>query len=346
ALNVNAADITPTSTGAMRKDSMGDGSLFATLAQYTLPATSQTQLGSLRLPSSLLRGSAAHTPVRSTLPASVLGSPGSMYHHFKPLPPLPLITPRSSLSQQSQPATSEVETKADADTKVESAPVQAVPRSQLKPESPAATMPVQPLGQDKATTPEPSPKAESPTPTPTPSLQLQQPRKSNNARLLSALPLAADFNQPPPSTQKSLPPLSPLQSPKDLAPSPTTPSSPAKPALTSSISMSAAVSAIAPPFTQSSDPFYDFTFVGPRRKSVDTGGLALALKASSDDCLLGPGSREWTVSAFGPGAAVGGWGWGGWEPDSTDGPLFAELLSDMYVHTQNTTDEALVHFNS
>lgn len=87
--------------------------------------------------------------------------------------------------------------------------------------------------------------------------------------------------------------------------------------------MSAAVSTNAPPASaEPTDPFYDFTFVGPRRRSVDTGGLSLALKASSDDCLFGLGTRGWTVSAFGPGAAVGGWGWGGWEElDSIEGPL-------------------------
>ncbi|KAG8929515.1 3',5'-cyclic-nucleotide phosphodiesterase [Tulasnella sp. 417] len=353
ALNVQTIDIAATSpTTSTRKDSMGDGGLFAALSQYALPAASQPPLAALRIPPSVLRGNVAHTPVRSTLPSA--GSPGSLYHHFKPLPPLPLITPRSSLSQSSPLATTEIEVKVNVDTQVESVsqpnPAAGV-QSQPKPESPASmSASAQPDLNKVHTTSEPaSPKAEPPTPTPAPApLMSAQPQpKSKTTRLPSALPLAADLNRPLPSQQRSLPPLSPPPVQKDSLPSPTSPELPVKPTLTSSISMSAAVDALAAPAqTQSSDPFYDFTFVGPRRRSVDTGGLSLALKASSDD-LFGLGTRGWTVSAFGPGAAVGGWGWGGWEEvDSIEGPLFAELLSDMYVHTQNTTDEALVHFTS
>ncbi|KAG8955045.1 3',5'-cyclic-nucleotide phosphodiesterase, partial [Tulasnella sp. 408] len=353
ALNVKPTDISATSpTTSTRKDSMGDGSLFASLSQYALPAASQPPLAALRIPPSVIRGNAAHTPVRSALPSA--GSPGSIYHHFKPLPPLPLITPRSSLSQSSPLATTEIEVKVNVDTQVESVsqptPAAGV-QSQPKPESPASmsASAQSDLNKVTTTTSQPvSPKAEPPTPTPQPPSTLpQQQSKPKNLRLPSALPLAADLNQPLPSEQRSLPPLSPPVQ-KDAPPSPTSPELPTKPALTSSISMSAAVSTNAPPAsTELTDPFYDFTFVGPRRRSVDTGGLALALKASSDDCLFGLGTRGWTVSAFGPGAAVGGWGWGGWEElDSIEGPLFAELLSDMYVHTQNTTDEALVHFTS
>ncbi|KIO25419.1 hypothetical protein M407DRAFT_92010 [Tulasnella calospora MUT 4182] len=329
---------------------MGDGSLFASLSQYALPAPSQPTLAALRIPPSVIRGNAAHTPVRSALPSA--GSPGSIYHHFKPLPPLPLITPRSSLSQSSPLATTEIAVKVNVDTQVESVS-QANPaagvQSQPKPESPASMSASAQSDLNKVTTTSQpvSPKAEPPTPTPAPpaSTPTQQQPKFKSARLPSALPLAANLNQPLPSEQRSLPPLTPPVQ-KNAPPSPTSPELPMKPALTSSISMSAAVSAVAPPAsTESTDPFYDFSFVGPRRKSVDTGGLALALKASSDDCLFG--TRGWTVSAFGPGSAVAGWGWGGWEEvDSIEGPLFAELLSDMYVHTQNTTDEALVHFTS
>ncbi|KAG8955138.1 3',5'-cyclic-nucleotide phosphodiesterase [Tulasnella sp. 424] len=350
ALNVKPSDISPATTLAMtRQDSlMGgpDGSLFASLAQYALPAPSQPQLAALRIPPSVIR--ATHTPVRSAVPPSAVGPSGSIYHHFKPLPPLPLITPRSSLSQPTATATAEIEVKVDVDTKVESA---SEPAPQPKPESPASSSmsaSAQSADLNKVKTTDLSPKAEPPTPTPAPPPPvLTQPQpKFKHARLPSALPLAADLNQPLPSELKSLPPLSPPPVQKDSPRSPTSPQLTSKPALASSISMTGTVSAVAAP-NEPSDPFFDFTFVGPRRKSVDTGGLALALKASSDDCLFGLGSRGWTISAFGPSAANAGWGWGGWdEVDAIEGPLFAELLSDMYVHTQNTTDEALVHFTS
>lgn len=305
-----------------------DGSLFASLAQYALPAPSQPQLAALRIPPSVIRASTAHTPVRS---AGAVGPSGSIYHHFKPLPPLPLITPRSSLSQPT--ATAEIEVKVDVDTKVESASEPSPPAAQAgaqpKPESPAASSSsmsasAQSSDLNKVKTTDLSPKAEPPTPTPAPPpVQTQRPPKFKHARLPSALPLAADLNQPLPSELKSLPPLSPPPVQKDSPRSPPT-SSPqlaSKPALTSSISMTGTVSAVAAP-NEASDPFFDFTFVGPRRKSVDTGGLALALKASSDDCLFGLGTRGWTVSAFGPSAANAGWGWGGWdEVDAIEGPL-------------------------
>lgn len=67
------------------------------------------------------------------------------------------------------------------------------------------------------------------------------------------------------------------------------------------------------------DPVYEF--FGSRRRSVDTGGLALALKGSNDagEGLFGLG-RGLNL-AFGWGTGTG-WGWGGWDDlESAEGPL-------------------------
>ncbi|THG98745.1 hypothetical protein EW145_g7374 [Phellinidium pouzarii] len=63
-----------------------------------------------------------------------------------------------------------------------------------------------------------------------------------------------------------------------------------------------------------------------RRKSVDVGGLALALGAVS----LGDEGMEM------------GKGWGGWEESELSGALYAELLSDMYTQTQSTVNQPVL----
>ncbi|KAL5522537.1 hypothetical protein ACEPAG_8553 [Sanghuangporus baumii] len=62
-----------------------------------------------------------------------------------------------------------------------------------------------------------------------------------------------------------------------------------------------------------------------RRRSVDVGGLALALGTASlgDDMEMGKG-------------------WGGWEESEPSGAMYAELLSDMYTETQNAVKQPVL----
>ncbi|KAI5122635.1 hypothetical protein M0805_008721 [Coniferiporia weirii] len=69
----------------------------------------------------------------------------------------------------------------------------------------------------------------------------------------------------------------------------------------------------------------EFPF-GSRRRSVDVGGLALALGAVS----LGNEGMEM------------GKGWGGWEENEFSGALYAELLSDMYTQTQSAVNQPVL----
>ncbi|KAG8872732.1 3',5'-cyclic-nucleotide phosphodiesterase [Tulasnella sp. 331] len=159
------------------------------------------------------------------------------------------------------------------------------------------------------------------------------------------------FARPPQHTmpfdeQKSLPPLSPPSDPRSSDNlSSSSSKAPKHPPLVTSISMTVpptSSTSILNPSTQPAypDPIAEY-YAGARRRSVDTGGLSLALKAgdeASDGMFnLGRGIHM-TLGLSHVGA---GWGWGGWEAtDLADGPLYAELLCDMFVHTQNTTEVA------
>lgn len=99
-----------------------------------------------------------------------------------------------------------------------------------------------------------------------------------------------------------------------------------------------------PPSSSASAPARDHAF-DSRRRSVDVGGLALALGAAS----LGDEHIEM------------GKGWGGWEESELSGAMYvcvcafataktnraylcryAELLSDMYTQTQNAVKQSVL----
>ncbi|KAG8903775.1 3',5'-cyclic-nucleotide phosphodiesterase [Tulasnella sp. 403] len=341
ALKVSPEEISTTvltSRGRESSESAGGNSTFSSLAQYTLP----TQPITLRIPTIPTR------PTRLASPAVPSRSLSSGSYDYQPTPLQPTSVLTRALSAVSNPAPS-------TDSKT-SSPVRSPPDTGVS---------INVQVHSKVDAVEGSAPAAELSPRPGPSVTTQPQLQEPPIRLQTAMPSASEpsdvgstpkpasrpsflppalsFTEPSPasaSEQKSLPPLLPPAVPIS-GPQTSLPSTQALMATSSSTFAVTIKPSNSDEPIRYSDPIAEY-FSGVRRRSVDTGGLALALKACQDDgmsALFGP--------AFGKGVAFGsfgaGWGWGGWDDaDLCEGPLYAELLSDMYVHTQNTTDIASI----
>ncbi|KAG9005504.1 3',5'-cyclic-nucleotide phosphodiesterase [Tulasnella sp. JGI-2019a] len=323
---------------------------FASLAQYNI-STTPVRSSPLSVPGVAMR------PL--LIPVSLQSTPlASSSRHDKPLPPLPPPSPE----QPELPLTpitgtrssfAKAELFGDRHRNVSIAEQRAQAGSSISIGGPS---PLQPLSDQWASSPESQHTLSTDSRTTPPSTVLTRPSHVNGTPgpASSTSPSSSSTLSPPSllfaihprptvplDEQKPLPPLSP---PSDLNSKHDPSSSSNYPPLVTSTSMDVVPTSTSIPHPSAHpvypDPIAEY-YSGARRRSVDTGGLSLALKAGdvAGDGLfsLGRGIHV----ALGLSNVAAGWGWGGWDaPEAVDGPLYAELLCDMFVHTHNTTEVA------
>lgn len=323
ALRVDAADIQTT-----RKDSESStaSSTFSSLAQYVLqPSPTSTAAPPTLRPPTLpplrasVSGSFLQPPIRSLSAGFIPPSPfnsikinNNGIHHEKPLPPLPppttTVVPPATPITADKPSFPLLSNPTPSDNLAIAVNVHTKVVDETSSTLPEPSVSATPY--ERAVPP--APLTASPEPPATTTSDKQRP-----APLQSVLPLA---NQPygytPPAGQKSLPPLSP---PVESPPTTSTAVPTSFPSKLHSLTTSHSMAETNVPVMKYTDPVYEY-ISGARRRSVDTGGLALALKASEEDGDGIFGLNRGVNLAFTWGAGAG-WGWSGWDDELGEGPL-------------------------